>query len=48
MPVKHLRVCPEPCGKTRFAPCSPTCRAPNPNNWRTNLQAGAGTIKEQT
>lgn len=49
MPVKHLRVC-DHCQHTRFAPCSTTCRAPNPadpDSWRVNLQDGAGTLPEE-
>lgn len=45
MPLKHLRVC--PCGAVRYAGCSLACRVPSdtdPENWRLNLQAGAGTI----
>ena len=49
MPLKHLRVC-EHCDQTRWAPCSIACRVPDdqdPQSWRTNLQAGAGTMREQ-
>lgn len=48
MPLLHLRVCTH-CDRVRFAPCSTTCRAPNPtdpDNWRPNLQQCAETIKE--
>ncbi|AXQ61042.1 hypothetical protein SEA_GIRR_95 [Mycobacterium phage Girr] len=47
MPLLHLRVCPDPCSKTRFAECGKACRLPNaidPESWRINLQDGAGTI----
>ena len=47
MPLKHLRLCTEPCNRVRFAPCGRACALPvdtDPDNWRINLQAGAGTI----
>ena len=47
MPVKHLRVCPTPCNRIRYAACGNACRVPadtDPENWRINLQLGAGTI----
>lgn len=47
MPLKHLRVCDSPCGRVRFAPCGRACALPvdtYPDNWRVNLQEGAGTI----
>jgi hypothetical protein len=47
MPLKHLRVCESPCNRVRFAACSKSCALPvdtDPENWRVNLQEGAGTI----
>lgn len=47
MPLKHLRVCETPCNRVRFAPCGRACALPvdtDPDNWRVNLQEGAGTI----
>lgn len=49
MPLKHLRVC-TPCNRVRFAPCGRACQLPvdtDPDNWRVNLQDGAGTIGRQ-
>lgn len=49
MPLAHLRVCPEPCNKVRYAGCSKACRVPldqDPQSWRLNLQDGAGEIRE--
>lgn len=47
MPVSHLRVCPAPCNRIRWAPCSKPCHLPadtDPDSWRENMQAGAGMI----
>lgn len=47
MPVAHLRVCPQPCNRIRYAACAVSCRVPSdqdPDSWRINLQDGAGTI----
>jgi hypothetical protein len=50
MPLKNLRVC-EVCDHVRWAPCSIGCAIPpdnNPESWRLNLQAGAGTLTAGT